>query len=213
LYLRFYSRPLRFLFVLSLSSSRYAALPDADLLAALRTDDEGSFTEIYQRYCYQLFTLAYRKLNNREAAEELVQDLFESLWHRRASHEIEQLKQYLFSALRYRIINYMKAQQVRAGYELYCRLNGTPQADTATEDALAHGELSAALLAGVRKLPAKTREIFQLSRLEQYSVAEISGRVNVSEKTVEYHLTKSLKLLRSYLRDFLVLALMLSCPF
>jgi RNA polymerase sigma-70 factor (ECF subfamily) len=198
--------------VFSSSSSRYAALSDADLLAALYTDDEGSFTEIYQRYCYQLFTLAHRKLKDREAAEELVQDLFENLWNRRASHEIAQLKQYLFAALRYRIINYIKAQQVRAGYELYCRLAGA-KIDTTTEDALAHGELSAALLAAVRKLPAKTREIFQLSRLEQYSVAEISGRVNLSEKTVEYHLTKSLKLLRSYLQDFLVLSLVLLCHF
>ena len=194
--------------MLSSSSSRYAALPDADLLAALRTDDEGSFTEIYQRYCYQLVTLAYRKLNSREAAEELVQDLFENLWNRRASHEIAQLKHYLFAALRYRIINHIKAQQLRAGYELYCRLTGVAAATT-TDDALAYGELSAALLAGVRRLPAKTREVFQLSRLEQYSVAEISGRVNLSEKTVEYHLTKSLKLLRSYLRDFLVLILVL----
>ncbi|RYZ84943.1 MAG: sigma-70 family RNA polymerase sigma factor, partial [Proteobacteria bacterium] len=118
------------------------------------------------------------------------------------------LEQYLFSALRYRIINHIKARRVRAGYELYSRLAAS-EADTTTEDALAHSDLSAALLASVRKLPAKTREIFQLSRLEQYSVAEISGRVNLSEKTVEYHLTKSLKLLRGHLRDFLVLVAVL----
>jgi RNA polymerase sigma-70 factor (ECF subfamily) len=192
--------------VLPYSSGKYASLADAELLAALRAGDAGSFAEIYARYCYPLFTLAYQKLKSRETAEELVQDLFENLWQRRASHDIQQLKQYLFSALRYRIINYVKAQQVRAGYELYCRLN-TSEADTATEDALATNELRAALLAGLRKLPTKTREIFQLSRLEQYSVAEISGRVNLSEKTVEYHITKSLKLLRGYLREFLVLVI------
>ncbi|TVT41584.1 RNA polymerase sigma-70 factor [Hymenobacter setariae] len=190
--------------MLASSFGRYASLSDADLLAALCADDEGSFAEIYQRYCYRLFELAYRKLKSREIAEELVQDLFENLWNRRASQQIDKLEQYLFSALRYRIINYIKGQQVRAGYELYCRL-ASSEADTATEEALAHNELSAALLASIRKLPDKTREIFQLSRLEQYSVAEISGRVNLSEKTVEYHLTKSLKLLRNYLRDFLVL--------
>jgi RNA polymerase sigma-70 factor (family 1) len=198
--------------VLAFSSGKYADWSDADLLAALCTDDEGSFAEIYRRYCYRLFTVAHRKLQNREAAEELVQDLFENLWNRRDSNQIAQLEHYLFSALRYRIINYIKAQQVRAGYELYCRLSAS-EADTATEDALAHGELSAALLASVRQLPVKTREIFQLSRLEQYSVAEISGRVNLSEKTVEYHLTKSLKLLRSYLRDFLVLVAVVACHF
>jgi len=198
--------------VLSSSSSQYASLLDADLLIALRADDAGSFAEIYVRYCYPLFTLAYHKLKNRETAEELVQDLFENLWQRRASHDIQHLKQYLFSALRYRIINHVQAQKVRAGYELYCRLRAS-EADTATEDSLAFTELRAALLAGVRKLPAKTREIFQLSRLEQYSVAEISGRVNLSEKTVEYHLTKSLKLLRGYLREFLVLVVVAFWPF
>jgi RNA polymerase sigma-70 factor (ECF subfamily) len=190
--------------VLSSSSGKYASLADAELLTALRASDAGSFAEIYARYCYPLFTLAFHKLKSCETAEELVQDLFENLWQRRASHDIQQLKQYLFSALRYRIINHIKAQQVRAGYELYCRLH-TSEADTATEESLATNELRAALLNGMRKLPAKTREIFQLSRLEQYSVAEISGQVKLSEKTVEYHLTKSLKLLRGYLREFLVL--------
>jgi RNA polymerase sigma-70 factor (family 1) len=198
--------------VLSSSSGKYAVLSDADLLVALRADDAGSFAEIYARYCYPLFTLAYHKLKSRETAEELVQDLFENLWHRRAAHDIQQLKHYLFSALRYRIINYVKAQQVRTGYELYCRL-GASEADTTTEEALASNELRAVLLDSLRKLPAKSREIFQLSRLEQYSVAEISGRVNLSEKTVEYHLTKSLKLLRGYLREFLILVVVTHWPF
>lgn len=191
--------------------SGYASTSDADLLVALGTGDEGSFAEIYARYCYRLFTLAHQKLRNREVAEELVHDLFEHLWSRRASHDIRQLDHYLFSALRYRIINYVKTQQVRAGYELYCRL-ATPAADTTTEEQLAFNELRSALLAGVRKLPAKSQEIFQLSRLEQFSVAEISGRVNLSEKSVEYHLTKALKLLRTHLRDFLVLAVAVLWP-
>ncbi|GGG29346.1 DNA-directed RNA polymerase sigma-70 factor [Hymenobacter glacieicola] len=181
----------------------YASWPDAALLDAMRTDEEGAFEELYKRYCYRLFTVAYQKLKGREVAEELVQDLFTDLWSRRASHQIQQVEHYLFSAIRYRIINYIKAQKVRSGYELYCRIS-LSEANTDTEEALAAEDLSAALLAGVRKLPEKSREIFQLSRLEHYSVPEISVRVNLSEKSVEYHLTKSLKLLRSYLRDFLV---------
>ena len=193
------------------ASSGYASSSDADLLVALSTGDEGSFAEIYARYCYRLFTLAHQKLRNREVAEELVQELFEHLWSRRASHDIRQLEHYLFSAIRYRIINYVKTQRVRANYELYCSL-AAPATDTTTEDTLALNELRSALLAGVRKLPAKSQEIFQLSRLEQFSVAEISGRVNLSEKSVEYHLTKALKLLRTHLRDFMVLAVALLWP-
>ncbi|MDF7815677.1 RNA polymerase sigma-70 factor [Hymenobacter sp. YC55] len=184
----------------------YAAWTDTALLDALRADQEQAFTEIYKRYCYRLFTVAYRKLKSSEVAEELVQDLFADLWIRRSSIQIQHLESYLFTAIRYRIINYIKAQQIKTGYESYCRLSAN-ETDTDTEKSLALNDLSEALLASMRKLPEKSREIFQLSRLEHYTVPEISVRVKLSEKSVEYHLTKSLKLLRTYLRDYLLLAL------
>jgi RNA polymerase sigma-70 factor (family 1) len=184
----------------------YASYPEATLLDALRAGDEGAFAEVYKRYSFRLFTVAFQKLKSREVAEELVQDLFENLWSRRATTHIEQLDYYLFSAIRYRIINYIKTQKLRAGHQLYLQIN-SPDKNTETEEALALNDLTAALLAGVQDLPEKSREVFQLSRLEHYSVSEISVRVNLSEKTVEYHLTKSLKLLRRYLREFLITVL------
>ncbi|QIL77050.1 RNA polymerase sigma-70 factor [Hymenobacter sp. HDW8] len=190
----------------SFSARLYASYTEADLLQALRTDDEGAFEEVYKRYCFRLFTVAYRKLKQREEAEELVQDLLADLWSRRATMQIQQLDQYLFSAIRYRIINYIKSQKLKSGYEFYCQLHNSVSTDN-TENALAINDLSAALMAGVENLPEKSRQIFELSRLEHCTVPEISVRVNLSEKSVEYHLTKSLKLLRSYLRDFLMLTL------
>lgn len=184
----------------------YAAYSDAALLDAMRADEEGAFAEIYQRYCHRLFTVAHGKLKSSEAAEELIQDLFADLWSRRARLQIERLEHYLFAMVRYRVINYIKTQKLRAGYDLYCRIS-QPETDTSTENSLALSDLTSALLAGVRKLPEKSREVFQLSRLEHCTVPEISTRVNLSEKAVEYHLTKSLKLLRSYLRDFLLVML------
>ncbi|WP_165963654.1 RNA polymerase sigma-70 factor [Hymenobacter radiodurans] len=190
----------------SFSARLYASYTEADLLQALRADDEGAFEEIYKRYCFRLFTVAYRKLKQREEAEELVQDLLADLWGRRATIQIQQLDQYLFSAIRYRIINYIKSQKLKSGYEFYCQLHTSVSTDN-TENSLAISDLSAALMAGVENLPEKSRQIFELSRLEHCTVPEISARVNLSEKSVEYHLTKSLKLLRSYLRDFLMLTL------
>lgn len=184
----------------------YASWADAALLAALQADDAGAFEEIYKRYCYRLFTVAYRKLKSREAAEKLVQDLFAGLWSKRASSQIQQLDHYLFAAIRYRIINYIKSTEVRAGYEFYCRVC-LPASTTNTEDAVALKALTTALTAGLSRLPEKSREVFRLSRLEHCTVPEISLRLNLSEKAVEYHLTKSLKLLRAGLQDFLPLAL------
>ncbi|UOQ71575.1 sigma-70 family RNA polymerase sigma factor [Hymenobacter cellulosilyticus] len=170
----------------------------------MQAGDETAFAELYKRYSYPLFNVAYGKLKNREVAEELVQDLFENLWSKRTTAQIEQLGSYLFSALRYRIINYIKSEKVRTSYELFCRLH-LNEADTGTEAAVALNDLNEALTAGMQHLSEKAQEVFRLSRLEQYTIPEISVRVNLSEKTVEYHLRKSLKLMRRYLRNFLLL--------
>ena len=182
----------------------YASLPDETLLSALQVNDQGAYAEIYERYWYRLFALAYRKLKFRAVAEELVQDLFEALWGRRAQHSIDHLESYLLAAINHRIISHVRAQKIRAGYAEYCQMR--QEATTReTEERLAEADLSAAFLAGVHQLPEKSQQVFRLNRLEHYSVQEISLRLQVSPKAVEYHLTKSLKFLRTYLRGFLVL--------
>jgi RNA polymerase sigma-70 factor (family 1) len=181
----------------------YASWTDAALLEALATDSRGAFAEIYERYWYQVFAAAYRKLKSRETAEELTQELFAALWHKRAQQTITQLDRYLSVAINHRVIGYIRAHRVRAHYADYCRNLATEETHE-TEDALAVADLSAAFMRGLELLPEKSREVFQLSRLEHRSVEEIAARLEVTPKTVEYHLTKSLKLLRRYLREFMV---------
>jgi RNA polymerase sigma-70 factor (family 1) len=166
-------------------------------------DDWRAFAEIYERHWYRVFAVAYRKLKSRETAEELVQELFTALWHKRAELTITQLEDYLLVAINHRVLTYIRAHRVRAHYADYCR-NLATDATQETEETLAVADLSAAFLRGVELLPKKSQEVFRLSRLEHQSVEEIAARLDVTPKAVEYHLTKSLKRLRLYLRDFLV---------
>lgn len=73
----------------------YAAWDDSALVQGLQRGDEQAFAEIYNRYGFSLIEQAYRKLDSREAAEEVVQELFTALWHRRATANIQKLKEYL----------------------------------------------------------------------------------------------------------------------
>ena len=183
----------------------YVSWTDDALLQALVADDRTAFAEIYERYWYRVFAVAYRKLKSREIAEELVQDLFATLWHKRAEQSIQQLEYYLLAAINRRVIGYLRAHQVRAAYADYCRRYQT-EASQETEQVLAASDLSEAFAKALLRLPEQSREIFRLSRLEHVPVAEIALRLNLSPKAVEYHLTKSLKLLRVHLRDFTLLA-------
>ena len=181
----------------------HAAWDDAALAQALTGSDELAFAEIYSRYWDGLQAHARRKLGCGHDAEEMVQDVFVALWHKRGTAVIQQLGAYLYSALRYRIIDHLRAQMVRKTYA--GTLPHAPAvADCGTEHAVAAADLSAALAASVRSLPGHAQQVFQLSRLEHRSVPEIAAQLQVSPKTVEYHLARSLKLLRTYLKDFLL---------
>lgn len=195
-----------------LSLRAYGSWLDESLLQALADDNRGAFAELYERYWYRLFALAYRKLKSREVAEELVQDLFTALWHKRAQHAILHLEPYLLAAINRRIIGYMRAHQVRVAYADYCRYCQA-EATQETEQTLAAADLSEAFTKALQYLPEQSRDIFKLSRLEYFSVSEIAQRLNLSSKAVEYHLTKSMRLLRSHLKDFVLVfvALFLTC--
>lgn len=186
------------------SDTDYATLSDALLVKLLRTDDVEAFQEIYQRYWHPLFVVARRKLYSQENAEEIVQDLFASVWSRRTDAQIEDLKKYLFSSVKYLIINSIKSKIVRQEYE--SRTNATRTFDTTrlTEEELAYRDLHSAIEDGLLRLPEKTQHIFRLNRLENQSVREISQLLNIPERTVEYHITQSLRALRLHLRDYLL---------
>jgi RNA polymerase sigma-70 factor (family 1) len=193
---------------LSSNSKPCASWDDAALVQALRAGSEPAFAEIYRRYGFGLLEQAYRKVGSREAAEEIVQDLFTALWHKRDGVEIQKLPEYLGTAVKYRVINHIKNRLTHADYLLYCRTQA-PHADHHTEQELAAADLAGALRRGLTRLPAHTREIFQLSRLEHQTVPEIAGRLKLSTKAVEYHLTRALKQLRVSLKDFLVVLALL----
>jgi len=176
---------------------------DEALARALGEDDEKAFAEIYERYWQPLLRQATRKLGRPEDAEEIVQDLFVTLWNKRRTATIQQLDGYLFAMLKYKAIDSIRAQLVRHRHAATATHRfGTP--DHGTEETVAVADLSHALATSVHNLPDSAREVFRLSRQEHQSVPEIAARLQVSPKTVEYHLSRSLRFLRSYLKEFLV---------
>lgn len=195
-------------FSLDTPAAPVAACDDAALLRALAQDDEQAFAEIYERYWDDLHAHACRKLGCPHEAEEVVQDLFVALWDKRhRAAGIEQLKAYLFTALKYRVIDCIRAQAVR---QAHAAAPPAPSAHRGTEEAVAVGDLAAALAASLRRLPGHAREVFRLSRLEHRTVPEIAAHLQVSPKTVEYHLARSLRMLRGCLREFMVSVLLLA---
>jgi RNA polymerase sigma-70 factor (ECF subfamily) len=90
----------------------YTSYTDLQLLESLRQSDENAFTELYNRYCEQLYRSAYRKLTDKEQAKEIVHDVLVDIWKRRATLSIEYLPAFLEKAVRFRIINYINRRRI-----------------------------------------------------------------------------------------------------
>jgi RNA polymerase sigma-70 factor (ECF subfamily) len=182
----------------------------AHLLLALQNGDAEAFTAIYKAYWYDMFLVANRKLQNKEVAEEIVQDIFLRLWRERGTLRIQNLNYYLFAAVRYEVIDHIRGKGPVIEYLDHYQFDIH---DLNTENQLALDELLRVIDEGLHVLPEKTREIFRLHKLEYWPVARLARHFGLSEKAVEYHLTKSVRLVRSHLKEVMVLLLSVLAPF
>ena len=174
---------------------------EEDLMENFRKGSPDAFEKIFKSHWHRLYTIARSKVQSHEEAEEIVQGIFSSLWEKRASLLITNLSYYLVTALRNKIIDDIRAKITQRKYWDYYK-NFIPQQKNVTDDLVIFDDLSGAFEQAVNRLPEKSREIFRLSRLEGRSKQEIAKLLQLSEKAIEYHLTKSIKELRSQLKDY-----------
>ena len=185
----------------------YRLLEDEVLLKFLRISDELAFKEIYLRYWKGLYYSALNKINSKEIAEDIIQGVFTRLWEKREKHSITNISAYLHTAVKYQVINYIKAAISKKSH-LSIIGEAEKKEENNTDLHLLMKELNMAIDNALHQLPQKTQTIFHLSRFEQHSNKEISNLMDLSEKAVEYHISQSLKSLRFYLREFIMIDLL-----
>ena len=177
--------------------STYLAYSDSELLDLLRSGDRSAFSEIYNRYWKNIFTVASNKIGQLEEAEEIVQDIFISLWNRREEIVItSNLNAYLAVSAKYRVIKILAKRNQYNKYAIHSQ-NHIPLTANSTEDWFEFVELRSRLEILVSKLPEKCRLVYKASREDGYSQKQISAEFGISEKTVEAHISKALKSLRT----------------
>ncbi|QDK78730.1 sigma-70 family RNA polymerase sigma factor [Spirosoma sp. KCTC 42546] len=177
------------------------ALSDDELVALLRYDNEEAFQTLYKRHWYDFFAMANRKLRDEDLAADVAQELFLRLWQKRKTLLVSNLKAYLTTSLKHLIIDHVRTQlhgEQYASHFLYTAPIGT--LDTA--NTVQFTELTESLNQALLQLPDKTREVFILNRFEQLPIREIALRLGLSEKAIEYHLSRSLTFLRAHLHDY-----------
>ena len=179
----------------------YSSYQDLKLIALFREGDERAYVEIYARYIGSLTRFAESKLYSLEDARDLIQDLFTGLWAERFNLEIQDnLKSYLFGAVRHQIINKIRKKVVREDYA--AKLRALSPAYASLEEELDARELDSNIRGRIEALPEKTRKIYKLSREENESIKDIAEAMDLSEQTVKNQISIALKHLRKSLSSF-----------
>jgi RNA polymerase sigma-70 factor (ECF subfamily) len=164
--------------------------------------DASVFEHVFKAQFKNLYAYAFSIVKDESAAKEIVQQTFFKLWQQKDRfRSIEMLPPYLYRSVHNAALNHLEHLKVRAGYRQHY-LHAAEKAAT-TPERLQTKEMESKIAEAYQALPEKSRLIFHLSRYEGLKYAEIARKLQVSEKAVEKHMTKALKIFRSKLREYL----------
>lgn len=191
-----------------------ALLQDIVWLRDAGKGDTKAFESLYNKYWHQLYVAANKVLQDDLASEDIIQEVFTSLWNRAATLQVENLNAYLYQSVKFQV-----AKKLRESTRLqeYLRdMNTVMEAHHPyIVDKLQYAELLERVHLLVERLPDRCREIFIQSRFRHLSHAEIAESHNITVKTVENQINKALRYLRTHIDDysfFLLLPVLSALP-
>lgn len=176
---------------------------DNEWVRRLNLGEQKAFEELYKCYYPQLFHFLQRYLNGDEVIEDTIQQVFFRIWKNREKVEARgTLKSYLYTAVRNEALkqiqkdkrNHFNSDQLHENNAL---VMNNP------ENTVELKELNEAYQEAVGKLPEKRRHIFLMHRQDQLTYNEIAAILNISVKTVETQISRSLKYLANCLTHYM----------
>lgn len=171
---------------------------------------EQIFKEIYIDHFKKVESFAYKYLQNDEKAKEVAQDVFLSVWENidklRTEEDIVPL---LFVITKFKCLNVIRKQGRGENYIHYSKRHTSDSLagaalESATLDNLLSQEVKMLVHKAFSRMPVSVKETFELSRNKELKYYEIAQKQNISVKTVEYRMSYAFRILREYLKDYLV---------
>ncbi len=164
------------------------------LLQKMKNGSSIAFDAIYEKYWEKLYNAAYKRLNDEDYAKDIIQDIFLQLWHRREDLQIDNLQTYLYTSVRNNVFKYLEKQQ---RYTPVTTLLEQLSASSEKTDAfLLRKEFMVSFEALIRTLTPSQQEIFRMRYHEDLCTLEIAEKLNITRKTVQNQLHRSIAQLR-----------------
>jgi RNA polymerase sigma-70 factor (ECF subfamily) len=191
---------------------------DSHYLLRFKAGDPKAFAYFFELYWEDLYTTAFRHLQDEAPAKDLVQEVFIHIWEKRdlINTEYSSLKFYLYKSVKNKVLNYYATERVRKQVveqaaermELFVSLDDNSLANYRALEVIVDNS--------IERLPKLMRSVY-LMHHENYSVTQIAKELNLAEQTVKNYLSDARRILRRELtqrfadRDSTFLLLAGSC--
>nr|WP_245405113.1 RNA polymerase sigma-70 factor [Algoriphagus sp. AGSA1] len=172
----------------------------------IKQSNHIAFHEFYQRHWEQLYLRAFSILQDSDASEDIVQDVFLEIWNKRTDLNIDKPSQYLFTCVKHAIFKVLQKQKLK---ERHLHTLNSIDLLVQAEASMDTQEIEQAILNHLDQLPGRCKEIFVMSRFENMSNREIALKLGISTKTVENQIYRALKSLKSLIPQLLAIYLLL----
>jgi RNA polymerase sigma-70 factor (ECF subfamily) len=181
---------------------------DEELMLEVKADNMFAFDCLYRKYGKRIYRFALSILKSSEEAENIIQEVFLSLWeHRHSVINEASVKYYIFSIAYNSSISVLRKKIRETSFIDHLKsLQDIQQEVVNTE--LEFNELNDKLNQIIDQLPRRQREVFLLHRIERLKYRDISERLGISENTIENHMSKALKTIRKKLGNYSVVAIL-----
>ena len=161
---------------------------DGPLLVQLKEGSITAFDEIFDRYADPILTYIRGRLDGAAEADDVLQEVFMRLWHKRQSIIIHSsFRNYLYTIVQHCISDHLRASK-RKRYTLTADLQEPTEERPQPDDQYQYKQVYHIWKGAMNKLPGQMRRIYAMKNEEQLSVKEIASELQLSEQTVKNQL-------------------------
>jgi RNA polymerase sigma-70 factor (ECF subfamily) len=170
---------------------------DKYLFQKVKAGDHKSFEILFEKYYNKLCNYAFLYLKDVSKTEELVSDVYIRIWENRNKIEIKtNLKSYIYRSTRNAVISDMRKNK-GPGLSLHKEYKSNEKFVDSPETLLIREEVADIFHKMMQKLPKQAGLVFRLHKMDGLSYKQIAEILDLSIKTVENHMGRALKLMRS----------------
>lgn len=177
---------------------------ESELIVGLTRSDHSSFQLLFDYYSEPLFMFALSYLKSKDTAEDLVQEVFLKIWNNRKSLRTDTcFRSYLFTIALNSIYKHLK-KLAKLNEFKHDLLIDFSDSETDLNDHPDYQTLIDKLNELVSRMPERRRQVFTKKKFDGKSLKEIAEELDITPKTVEFHITEAMKFLKKEFEKFRV---------